>query len=55
MASKPSVPHRCPKCKAEGSYYGRLIFNDEAPGNCPHHLTTPLVPSMPAKTGEGDK
>jgi hypothetical protein len=45
MSKRQSVPYRCPKCLAEGSYYGRLVFPDDEPGNCPHHKTTPLVPS----------
>lgn len=53
MARKPkSVPYRCPKCKAEGSYYGRVIFAGDEPGNCPHHVKTPLVPSQPKQEGE---
>ena len=46
MSSKNAVPYFCPKCKAEGEYYGRLLFPDEeGTPMCPYHRTTPLVSS----------
>lgn len=46
MASKKqSVPYRCPKCIAEGSYYGKLIFPPDESGTCLYHKLTPLEPA----------
>lgn len=44
MASKKSVPHRCPKCSAEGSYYGRLVFDGDEPGKCLYHKNQDMEP-----------
>lgn len=52
MASTKSVPYRCPKCLAEGSYYGRLVFGDEEAGNCIYHKGTAMER---VEKKEGDK
>jgi hypothetical protein len=44
-----SIPHVCPKCIAEGLYYGILVFvkkgEEPQPGKCPHHKDVTLVPA----------
>ena len=43
-----AVPHVCPKCPEEDSYYGRLVFpGEDTPVFCPHHKKVQLVPARP--------
>jgi hypothetical protein len=49
-------PLVCPKCKEEGSYYGRLRFPDDPEVvTCPHHPNVPLVEVDKLVQNEGER
>jgi hypothetical protein len=49
-----AVAYVCPACKAEESYYGRLVFPGETePPMCPHHKKIALIPVKPPQPPRG--